>query len=862
MKRVVDRLNATVARDTPFDLWRWETDATPGLHVHGPQGKIDEAMDIKSADIVVAVFWHRFGTPTHEADSGTEHELRRATEAWRVRGRPDILVYFCTRAYVLERPADTEQLSRLLEFKNRPEKEWHTARYHTVSEFELRLASDLASCLPGSPAPPPLDASPAGEERVQFNLPMVAGPFVGRENELAAVHELLHAEHSGVVVVPITGMGGVGKSRLAAAYARSHAEAYDVTAWIATQDDGTADLAGLADLLELPGSGLAPIERARAALAWLARTRQRWLLVFDDVASVAQLVGLLPRGGHGHVLATSRDRGLQDPPARPDLGVVDLGALDESAAAAYLRNVAGRPGDADAHELARTLGCLPLALKHVAAYCRHSSTSFAEYRTLFDDLPTARLFDDAVIESGEPTVARTWEVTIATAIDLAAKARDVFHMAAYLAPDGIGKELFGILRKDDSALERMAVMDAFGSLARYCLVDVDDDMVSVHRVVQKTVREECRATGAHQRTFAHALCAVLAGFPSRDAAAEPESWKACERLLPHALALAAAPDVPVPSEIELIELLNRACRYLYCCGDVAQSLKTAELTARLAKRLGADSAGALTARYDRANAYWVAGRLGEAIEAYELLRDDHVRLLGAEHVDTLRTRHNLANAYRTAGRAEDAIAVLEAVLKDREGNPDTAEREVLRTRNSLANAYTDAGRPRDAIAMRRGVLEAREKLLGAVHPHTLNTSHGLAVDLWAAGEAGEALAILEPLTHEQARVAGIDHPDTLTVRHSLAVALQGLERTAEATSILDEVLEAQTARLGARHPDTLETRNTLAFASLRAGRRVEAVIELKRALAGQEQVLGTEHPATCRTRANLVEASVALVCPR
>jgi hypothetical protein len=46
--------------------------------LEGPQGLIDERMKIDEADVVIGIFWKRFGTPTSNAASGTEHELRRA----------------------------------------------------------------------------------------------------------------------------------------------------------------------------------------------------------------------------------------------------------------------------------------------------------------------------------------------------------------------------------------------------------------------------------------------------------------------------------------------------------------------------------------------------------------------------------------------------------------------------------------------------------------------------------------------------------------------------------------------------------------------------------------------------------------
>jgi hypothetical protein len=37
----------------------WETDSRPGLHLEGPQGLIDERMQIADSDVVVGIFWKR-----------------------------------------------------------------------------------------------------------------------------------------------------------------------------------------------------------------------------------------------------------------------------------------------------------------------------------------------------------------------------------------------------------------------------------------------------------------------------------------------------------------------------------------------------------------------------------------------------------------------------------------------------------------------------------------------------------------------------------------------------------------------------------------------------------------------------------
>src|SRR4051794_10160079 len=76
---VLEEINRTTARKQGIrlELWWWETDSYPAFHPEGPQGLIDDLMDITESSVVVGVFWKRFGTPVSDAQSGTEHEIRR-----------------------------------------------------------------------------------------------------------------------------------------------------------------------------------------------------------------------------------------------------------------------------------------------------------------------------------------------------------------------------------------------------------------------------------------------------------------------------------------------------------------------------------------------------------------------------------------------------------------------------------------------------------------------------------------------------------------------------------------------------------------------------------------------------------------
>ena len=148
---------------------------------------------------------------------------------------------------------------------------------------------------------PEASVLPRVADRPRSNLPSPPTALIGRESESAHVRELLSVPH-GDRLVTLTGPGGVGKTRLAIAVARSLAEGFPDGAWIvelAGVDRGAtaAELTervittlGLCEGVTDPGSDL--VEWLRAALEG-----RRTLVVLDNcehvVAQVAELAGTL-----------------------------------------------------------------------------------------------------------------------------------------------------------------------------------------------------------------------------------------------------------------------------------------------------------------------------------------------------------------------------------------------------------------------------------------------------------------------------------------------------------------------------------------------------------------------------------------
>jgi hypothetical protein len=129
-----------------------------------------------------------------------------------------------------------------------------------------------------------------------WNIPARNPGFTGRDDLLEAVRERLLAGDTAVVQA-LHGMGGVGKTQLAAEYAHRFAAGYDLAWWINAEQGGLIgdQFAALGFALGCVPSG-ARIEVVRAVVLAELRERGRWLLVFDNAASPADIAGWLPGG--------------------------------------------------------------------------------------------------------------------------------------------------------------------------------------------------------------------------------------------------------------------------------------------------------------------------------------------------------------------------------------------------------------------------------------------------------------------------------------------------------------------------------------------------------------------------------------
>ena len=141
------------------------------------------------------------------------------------------------------------------------------------------------------------------------NLPVPSTPFLGREDALAAVGELLARED--VRLVTLTGPGGIGKTRLALQAAAGAADSFADGVWwipLAALEDPALVLATIAQTLQIGSAGG---DAVAAALA--ERLAGRCVLIVIDNAEhllpgVAQAIAQLGAIDGPRLCVTSRER--------------------------------------------------------------------------------------------------------------------------------------------------------------------------------------------------------------------------------------------------------------------------------------------------------------------------------------------------------------------------------------------------------------------------------------------------------------------------------------------------------------------------------------------------------------------------
>lgn len=707
--------------------------------------------------------------------------------------------------------------------------------------------------------------------RVVGSIPQPAANVQQRSTILASV---VAPEESGPRQgqFVVSGMGGVGKTQLAVAFARELISRNQVSlvVWVpASSRTGVLTAyAAAAHTVEVGADD--PQQACARFLGWLSSTDRRWAIILDDVSDPADLRELWPPDQpSGTTVVTTRRRDASLVAGRI---LVDVDVFTADQARAYLTERLTPELADDIDGIAADLGYLPLALSHAAAHLIDRELPASMYRQQFANRKRqlAKLFPaaSALFDSETAaTVATTWSMSIEQADDQIPMglAKPLLTLASLLDPNGIPMAVFDAAAtrdylahvttddapSDDEDMPDPAdIRSGLANLRRFNLISIADSVVRVHALVQRAVRE----TLPRDQLNIVVRCAADALM---------QTWPKVEHAADSALVVLLRSNAGMLGELLDAENLWRSAdnagavllRSVESISNAALTQAAFDAATRLHdqtnRQLGPYHRCTLKARHHIAD---ITGELGDpagAVRAYQALLDDDLRELGADDPDTLHTRSNLAYRRAEAGDPSGA-AVAFAELRDhyiRLFGPNHIES--LRTQQFYADCRGDAGDARGAVAVLRPLLEDQSRELGPTHPHTMITRNSLASWLGTCGDTAGAVAMLEQVVTDRLETLGPNHVATLNARTNLAQWQGKAGDPATAVSMLESVVLARTRLFGAHHLSTLTTRRALIRWRGECGDAAGAVAALTQLLADMQATIAREHPEVLRSRYDL-----------
>ncbi|MEV0926900.1 tetratricopeptide repeat protein, partial [Streptomyces spongiicola] len=566
--------------------------------------------------------------------------------------------------------------------------------------------------------------------------------------ETGRLREMVEGGGTAVLTQLLTGMGGVGKTQVAADYARtawadtSGSGGLDVLAWV-TASSRQAVVTGYAQAgVELcradPNDG---DQAARTFLAWLTPKAGakpcRWLIVLDDIADPADLKDLWPPASpYGRTLVTTRRRDAAL--AGRGRRTIEVGLYTQDEALTYLTtSLTGRDESADELAgLAGDLGSLPLALAQAAAYLIDTGETVADYRQLLADrtITLADAAPDTLPDDQALPLAVVWSLSIDRADTLrpAGLARPMLQLTSLLDANGIPETVltsapaltYLTAHRTRSAgsepveeLAQVSVRDArrvLSGLHRLSLIDhaaaTPNQAVRVHQLIQRASRDTL-TSDQHHRIARIAADALTAAWPEIE-----RDTDLAQTLRANTTALTkCAEDALYRPDAHPV--LRRAGHSLGETGQLTAAHEYFQHLARMATaHLGPDHPYLLMIRNNLAVWRGEAGDAAGAAEALAELLEDQVGVLGEDHPDTLGTRNNLARWRGEAGDAAGAAEAFAELLEDQVGVLGEDHPDTLGTRNNLALWRGEAGDVAGAAEAFAELLEDQVGVLGEDHP--------------------------------------------------------------------------------------------------------------------------------------------------
>lgn len=576
--------------------------------------------------------------------------------------------------------------------------------------------------------------------------------FLGREADMQRLKETLDKASR---VVLMSGLGGVGKTSLAAAYVQQFGDKYDHLAWV-NRGDGLIGAVALdeylSDTLGIPFEEDEKLEaRFRRILRKLQQLPGRNLLVADNAQEqIAQkeIYEQLPGPPNWKVLLTSR----------LSLGGFEEMRLEtlapEAARALFRAYYQGPCSEKELEGLLQEIGYHTLTTELLAKLL-DKFNGVLSLSELTEALRKRQLDDPGLQEqvwarhSGEE---RGIYMHLMKAFELAQlSGQEQWLLKQFVV---LPTERYPVAMLADFLQEKPLELNTTlnGLAAKGWVTRHEDKTFSAHRLIRQVAEYQLRPTLAD----VEALLTTIARKMHADAYTNP---------------------------------IKENAPWLSYATSIAYFF------------VGGQSEGLATLQHNIAEAYRPLGQYSEALAFHQNALAARNSLLDAQHPSLGDSYHNTANTFYNLGQFEEALKYHEKALAIRESGPDPQKYRLAYSYNNIALTYRGLKQYEKALAYHQKALAIRKEVLEEPHPDIAASYMDIGVIYRAMGKYEEALNFHKKALEAYQAAVDAHHPCLARAHHNKALSCSCLKRYDDALHHHHQALVIRELTPNARHPD-------------------------------------------------------------
>jgi len=470
----------------------------------------------------------------------------------------------------------------------------------------------------------------------------------------------------------------------------------------------------------------------------------------------------------------------------------------------------------EATRLATTLGHLPIAVEHAAAYLAETGQSVEEYLARFTENAHQLLSEQPTDSELPAPVSGTWAMSSTLLTD---DAKHLFNLCSFFSPEPIATGLLLQPAADVGGPPGLAELlsspqrfrAAATQLHRLSLARVDGarDLIQVHRVVQAVTKGRLRLN-------------QIEAFRAYRAAADT---------------LLASSNPGTPDQGSSDHVYDLSLQHL-------QSDK---------RFLRSNSPALRALIIDQVRRLHLRGGHVEAMKFGQDTLDAWRESLGEEDLQVLALSVEVAVAMYAGGLTADAHELILRIrpLLQRHTTGD-GFKALLSCENVYGAVLRGHSQFREALSLDLSILDSFESVFGKNHERTLQVRNNVAIDYQLLGQFDDALKTDKSTLADRSAMLGDDDPYALSSANAVARDLRGLGLYQESLDLARRVKADFDARLDRENILWLHACEGFATALRKAGHHWDALQESEHVLQRWRDYLGPDHMNTLRAAADLI----------